>query len=243
MMKKKNTGRFIHKMLKAGAVLAAVLGIILISRSLNISGFSFMSSVVRASTGTAYISAEDISNGSSDTGSSNGWADSADTRSCCTAGSQASEFYNGNIPTDEVAAGTIVKGIQTVTINVNDNGFSPAVAVLQKGVETVINFNGEKINNCNKRIILSNYGAGIDLAKGENKIEFAPEEDFSFGCWMGMINGYIKVVDDINNFDLDSVRKEVENIDPASGYGGNGQSGENSENGGIGGESGDCCGD
>lgn len=50
-------------------------------------------------------------------------------------------------------------------------------------------------------------------------------------------------MDDINNFDLDSVRKEVENIDPASGYGGNGQSGENSENGGIGGESGDCCGD
>ncbi len=230
-MKKKNTGRF-------GAVLAAILGIILISRSLNFSGYSFMSSVVRASTDTAYISAEDISNGSSDTGSSNGWTYSADTTgSCCTAGSQASKFYNGNIPTDGVAAGTIVKGIQTVTINVNDNGFSPAVAVLQKGVETVINFNGEKINNCNKRIILSNYGAGIDLAQGENKIEFAPEEDFSFGCWMGMINGYIKVVDDINNFDLDSVREEVENIDPASGYGGNG------ENGGNGEESGDCCGD
>lgn len=35
-----------------------------------------------------------------------------------------------------------------------------------------------------------------------------------------MLNGYIKVVDDINNFDMEEVRKEVENFDPESVDGG-----------------------
>ncbi len=135
---------------------------------------------------------------------------------CCAAGSKATEFYNGNIPTDEIAVGKIKDGVQSVTLNVNDYGYSPAVAVIQKGVNTVINFNGEQINSCNNRIIFSNYGAGIDLTEGENKIEFIPEDDFDFSCWMGMLNGYIKVVDDINNFDMEEVRDEVDNFDPGS---------------------------
>lgn len=203
-----------------------------------------ISSNIKVVSDTSNLSAEDLPDTSAGDNGSNGQAGAAaipvDSR---TAGSKAAKFHNGSIPTDEVAVGTIVNGTQTVTINVNDYGISPAVAVVQKGVETVVNFNGEKINSCNNRIILSNYGAGIDLTEGENKIEFVPEEDFSFGCWMGMINGYIKVVDDINNFDLDSVKKEVENIDPASGYGGNGEDGEKDENGGIVEEDGSCCGD
>jgi|GEM_PF-3445894 len=36
---------------------------------------------------------------------------------------------------------------------------------------------------------------------------FNPENDFNFICWMGMLNGYIKVVDDINSFNMDIVRE------------------------------------
>ncbi len=158
------------------------------------------------------LSAEDLSSPETDlgvSGSSDGNAGFAG--GCCSAGSKATKFYNGNIPTDNIAVAEIKDSRQTVTINVNDYGFTPAVAVIQKGVDTVINFYGEKINSCNNRIIFSNYGAGIDLAEGENKIQFTAEEDFNFGCWMGMLNGYIKVVDDINNFDMDSVKADVEN--------------------------------
>jgi len=141
---------------------------------------------------------------------------------CCAAGSKATEFYNGNIPTEDVAVAKLDNGVQSVTINVNDYGFSPAVAVVQRGVNTVINFNGEKLNSCNNRIVISNYGAGIDLVQGENKIEFTAEEDFNFSCWMGMLNGYIKVVEDINNFSMEDVKKEVDNFVPASGESGGG---------------------
>lgn len=138
---------------------------------------------------------------------------------CCAAGSQATRFANGNIPTDDITLGTIENGIQTVTINVNDAGFSPAVVVIQKGIQTNLIFNGEKLNSCNQRLIFPEYQSSIDLNHGENKIEFVPEGDISYMCWMGMLNGYIKVVDDINNVDLDAIKEEVSQFQPAQGAG------------------------
>jgi hypothetical protein len=36
---------------------------------------------------------------------------------------------------------------------------------------------------------------------------------------MGMLHGYIKVVDDINNFDLNAIKKEIGAYKPAGGGG------------------------
>ncbi len=172
------------------------------------------------------LSAEDLSSQEADPDASGSVAGKAGfAGGCCAAGSKATKFYNGNIPTDNIAVAELKDGLQTVTINVNDYGFTPAVAVIQRGVDTVINFNGEKINSCNNRIIFSNYGAGIDLAQGENKIQFTAADDFNFGCWMGMLNGYIKVVDDINNFDMDSVKADIENYRSNLGNSGTGGGG------------------
>lgn len=41
-----------------------------------------------------------------------------------------------SIPTDEITIGKIEGGMKYISIDVNDDGFSPAVIVLQKGIET-----------------------------------------------------------------------------------------------------------
>lgn len=139
---------------------------------------------------------------------------------CCAAGSKATKFYNGKIPTDEVAVAEIKDGKQYVKINVNDYGFSPAVVVMQKGVETVWVINGEQLNTCNNRLNFPEYNAKISLKQGENELKFTPDGDFTFQCWMGMLNGYVKVVDDIQKANLDTIKKEVGNYTPPKGAGG-----------------------
>ena len=39
---------------------------------------------------------------------------------CCAAGSKATKFVGGKIPTDEIAVGKIESGVQYVSINVNE---------------------------------------------------------------------------------------------------------------------------
>jgi len=139
---------------------------------------------------------------------------------CCAAGSKATKFAGGRIPTDEIAIGEIKDGVQYVSMDVNDYGFSPAVIVIQKGIETIWTINGEQLNTCNNMLIFPAYNAQVPLKQGENELEFIPESDFTFSCWMGMLNGYVKVVDDINDIDMDAIKKEIERYRPARGAGG-----------------------
>jgi uncharacterized protein len=45
-------------------------------------------------------------------------------------------------------------------------------------------------------------------------------EDFGFTCSMNMLNGYVKVVDDVNNIDKESILIEANAYVPAVGSGG-----------------------
>jgi len=139
---------------------------------------------------------------------------------CCSAGAKATKFAGGQIPTDEIGVGEIIDDIQYVEMKVNDYGFSPAVFVLQKGVKTIWTINGEQLNSCNNPLRITDYDTVIKLQDGENPLEFVPEEDFAFSCWMGMLNGYVKIVDDINNVDFEEVKKEVAAYAAPEGFGG-----------------------
>ena len=140
--------------------------------------------------------------------------------SCC-GGTYAAGFENGKFPVDKVAVGEIRDGVQYVSIAVNEKGFEPALVVMQKGVKTVWTINGESLNSCNSSLEFPAYNAQMDLKEGENTIEFTPDRDFSYSCWMGMLNGYVKVVDDISSFDLEAVQQEAAGVVPdAAGAGG-----------------------
>lgn len=126
------------------------------------------------------------------------------------------------IPTEKLAIGEIREdGIQYVSIDVNENEFSPAVVVLQQGIETQWVINGVQLNDHNSSLIFPEYNARLSLEKGENLLKFIPEVDFTFQCTLGKLNGYIKVVEDITDIDQESIRNEVENYQPAyGGFGG-----------------------
>jgi len=158
---------------------------------------------------------------SEDIGDANSGAVSSSGGSCCSGSALATEFANGNIPTDDIKVAEVKDGVQEVTINVNDYGYSPAVVVLQKGVKAKIKFNPEQLNSCNNVIVFPDYGGQLDLSAGELETPALDiTEDFTFQCWMGMLNGYVKVVDDVNNIDMEAIRKDVESFVPPAGSGG-----------------------
>lgn len=139
---------------------------------------------------------------------------------CCAAGANATKFIGGKIPTDDIQIAKIVNNVQEVTITVNDQGYSPAVVVVQKGVKTKIKFIAEKLNSCNYIVSFPELGGQLDLKNNTGTSEFTPVKDFTFQCGMGMLHGYVKVVDDVNNINLDNIKKDVAAFKPAQGGGG-----------------------
>ncbi|WP_027627887.1 sulfite exporter TauE/SafE family protein [Ruminiclostridium cellobioparum] len=139
---------------------------------------------------------------------------------CCAAGSKATKFAGGKIPTDDIQLAKITDNRQEVTVTVNDYGYSPAVVILQKGVPAKIKFNTEQLNSCNNVVVFPEYQGQLDLQNQKETPLLTPEQDFTFQCWMGMLHGYVKVVDDINNVDMEEVKGEVENYTPPAGAGG-----------------------
>lgn len=140
---------------------------------------------------------------------------------CCAASANATRFQGGRVPTDDIQVAKIVGGIQEVAIKVNDQGYSPAAVILQRGVKVKIKFIPEKLNSCNYTIIFPEYQGRLDLSQGQTETPaITATQDFTFQCGMGMLHGYVKVVDDIHNINLNTIKKEIAAYKPAGGGGG-----------------------
>ena len=136
---------------------------------------------------------------------------------CCGAASKATKFANGNIPTDDIAIAKVDGDKQEVTVTVNDYGYSPAVVVLQKGIPAKIKFNTDQLNICNSIVVFPEYQAQMNLQSEKETPELSPTLDFTFQCGMGMLHGYVKVVDNINTINIEDVKNEVNNYIPSAG--------------------------
>ena len=113
------------------------------------------------------------------------------------------------ITQDSIAVAEVKDGKQVMTVTVGTNGYSPAVLVVQRGVKTQINIDPESLNYCNSYIDFGDYGS-LDLSAGELQLpEFTADQDFTFTCVMGMLNGYVKVVDELSNVDTAAILSEV----------------------------------
>lgn len=139
---------------------------------------------------------------------------------CC--GPAPAGYENGKIPTDNIQVAQVKDGQQEVTITVNNQGYSPAVVVLQKGVKAKIKFNPEQINSCTSTIVFPEYQGQLDLSSQKETPWLTPEQDFTFQCGMNMLHGYVKVVDDINKVDLDAIKKDIQDYTPPAGSGSGG---------------------
>jgi len=126
-------------------------------------------------------------------------------------GIQKSDY---KIPTDEIAVAKIEDNVQVVEISMEENRFSPAVVVMQRGMETVWIMKGVKMSDSNGTLIFPKYNAQMNMQEGENEIFLIPDEDFDFGTADNTFYGYVKVVDDINEIDEDAIKKEVNQYVP-----------------------------
>lgn len=111
---------------------------------------------------------------------------------------------------DAIKVAQIKNNTQEVTVNVDVQGYTPAIVVLQKGVPFKIKFNVVQLDGCNNAVVFPEYQGALNLQQGQTETpSLTAEQDFTFKCGMGMLRGYAKVVDDINKVDLQKIRNEV----------------------------------
>ena len=101
-----------------------------------------------------------------------------------------------------VAKATLQDGIQIINMTADNNGYKPNAFYVQKGIPVKWIIDGKELNSCNNAIVARGLNLERKIKKGENIIEFTPgDKDINFSCWMGMISGVIKVVDNLDSVD------------------------------------------
>ena len=138
---------------------------------------------------------------------------------CC--GAAPGKFANGKIPTDVIQVAKRTDEGQVAEVVVDANGYTPAVIVMQRGVKGKVKFVAGNLGSCNSVVNFPEYQGGLDLRQGQLETPMLPiTSDFTFECGMGMLHGYVKVVDDAANVDLNAVRAQVASFKPRAGAGG-----------------------
>lgn len=138
---------------------------------------------------------------------------------CC--GATPGKFANGRIPTDVIQVARRTAEGQVADIVVDANGYTPAVIVMKRGVKGKVRFVASSLSSCNYVVNFPEYRGGLDLRQGQLETPFLDiSTDFTFECGMGMLHGYVKVVDDTNKVDLNAVRAQVASFKPRVGAGG-----------------------
>lgn len=93
--------------------------------------------------------------------------------------------------------------VQVINMTVDASGWNPDIFVLKKGAAVQWNINVKELTNCNKEILVKDYGLDIKLKNGTNIVEFTPNNTgaIRWACWMDMIPGTFIVVNDPKNAD------------------------------------------
>ncbi|MFP3154145.1 sulfite exporter TauE/SafE family protein [Lachnospiraceae bacterium ZAX-1] len=99
--------------------------------------------------------------------------------------------------------------IQRVRIDVTDQGYSPAVIVVQEGLDVEWTMNLASTAAGNFTMLVPLYYTAIDLKEGENPLYLFPTEDFEFSNGDHSSYGYVKVVKDLDAIDIESIKAEV----------------------------------
>jgi plastocyanin domain-containing protein len=115
------------------------------------------------------------------------------------------------IPADRIAVAekNEEQGFQSVTIDLRDDGITPAVIVLERYVPAAWIINNDSLDAGNAALIFPAYYRQVPMRQGENVIQIMPQGDFDFSTLDNVFYGYVKVVDDLASFDRDALRAEV----------------------------------
>jgi sulfite exporter TauE/SafE/copper chaperone CopZ len=191
--------------------------------------------------GAVAYSDESNASGSNSSGSSSAGGNSDGSTAGDTSGGDDAEAYSeggnccgsvpgglsdyNNILLPEIPSGEVITaqiqpdGTQTVEIGYGGNGFSPAVIVVQKDIETKWNIKASGVDSSKSTLIFPYYYAELNVEEGDNEISFIPDGDFYFYSSDGSFAGYIKVVDDIGQADIDAIRQEISEFNSSGSQG------------------------
>jgi sulfite exporter TauE/SafE/copper chaperone CopZ/plastocyanin domain-containing protein len=115
------------------------------------------------------------------------------------------------IRVDSVAVAQIIDYYQVVEINLTDEGFDPAVIVVQRNIPVLWTINNNSLDPGNNTLVFPEFITVLDIRQGENVLQLYPDADFDFSTGDNIYYGYVKVVNDLKNIDLDTVKTEVLN--------------------------------
>lgn len=117
------------------------------------------------------------------------------------------------IPADRIAVASLPSGqngMQEVSIELTEEGFSPAVIVVQRNRTALWNIDVKMETEENQMELLAPfYSTILPLSEGINQLSLSPSESFDVSTGDHRFYCYIKVVDDLSDFDEDAVKAEA----------------------------------
>lgn len=124
------------------------------------------------------------------------------------------------IPTDRLAIAQSEKDangrdIQKVSIDLTEDGFSPAVIVVEEGTQVVWNINNQLEDAQKGTVLLAPvYSTKLGLMAGENTLYLSPQESFEMSTEDHRFYVYVKVIGEGEKVDEEAIRKEVSEFEP-----------------------------
>jgi hypothetical protein len=114
------------------------------------------------------------------------------------------------IPTDSVAVAEMSEdGWQRLTTGLRDDGIDPAILVVRRGIPAAWTISNDSLDPGNGRLVFPACYTRVDMEQGDNLLRFMPAEDFDFSTADNVFYGYVKVVDDFNDVDIEAIKAEV----------------------------------
>ena len=105
--------------------------------------------------------------------------------------------------------------LQEVSIKLTDNGFSPAVIVVQRDLPVYWNIENNLTDAENgTNLLFPYYSTQLALGAGDNLLSLYPSESFDVSTGDNRFYCYVKVVYDLSVVDESTVRKEVDAYEP-----------------------------
>lgn len=118
---------------------------------------------------------------------------------------------NYTIPTDELAIAERKEDYQQVTIELTDEGFKPAVVVVESGIDVEWVINNTSFSEENYTLLVPAYQKQVPLNNGQNPLYVNPTQDFDFSNKNNTYYGYVKVVENLDSIDQDALKEEISN--------------------------------
>lgn len=90
----------------------------------------------------------------------------------------------------------VKNGVQTVTIEIGEDHFTPIEVVKGIPVHWIIRVKSDVLCDCNNEIVSRAFDIDKKFSIGDNEVDFTPQKTgvFAYTCWMGMIKSSIRVV-------------------------------------------------